>query len=877
MELLDLSVVIKAVDEATAEVGNIASGITGTMGTAAKAAGAAVAVATTAVAGFGAMSVKTGMDFDASMSQVSATLGFATDEIANNVNGAGDTFDALRAKALEMGSSTMYTATQAADGLNTLALSGFDAQESIGMIEDVLHLAGAGSLELADAAAYVSAAMKGFNDETKDSEYYASLMAKGATLANTDVQQLGEALGNSSSSIAGYGQSAEAGTLALLRLAEANETGSAAATALNAVMKDLYTGTDDAKAALEELGVAAYDSAGNARNVNDVVNDLNDALSGMSEEESNAYKQTIFGIQGLKAYNKMVVTSKEKQEEWAEALANSSGEVAKQYDTMTDNLQGDLVTWGSALEGFQIAVSDVLTPTMREFTQFGSGAVQELTTAFREGGVDEAMSVFGDKLSEGLSMVVEKLPGLVTAGASFLGAFLQGVVSSVPTLLTAIVEIGQSLVDMFVEAVQGLPERVHEFFEQLGGQIQEIDLAASLHEVLGSLSSVFNEVAPELIGAVEELFNGIWTIIPELLPQVMSALSELIGAVVAFVLQNAPAFLETVLSLAGTVLQGIIESIPIIIEGITEMIDGLITTIADNAPAMVEEFSTILGGLVDAISENLPNVIATLAGGLLNLVETVLSNAPNLLSAAVQMFGTILTAIVQNAPKIIAGLVSALASLVKTVISHLPQMLTAGATFIGGLVTAIGQAVGKVGSAIGTLVSGAVSKAKSFVGQMLSAGRDIIQGLIDGIKSNIGRVASIITDGIKGAVDAVKSFLGIASPSKLFRQFGEFTMEGFALGINDMTDRAVNAMEQAAKSVYSAASGEIDIYTKTGSYMGLNTHSAAVAGGYGDTYNVYLQIDNPNDFNGMALAFAEAVQTRNRMRGRTSTVNTRMV
>ena len=93
-------------------------------------------------------------------------------------------------------------------------------------------------------------------------------------------------------------------TLALLRLAEQGEVGSAAGTALAAAMKNIYTPTDQARDALDELGVSAYDSSGNARDFNTVVNELAEALSGMTDEEANAYKQTIFGIQGLNAYNK---------------------------------------------------------------------------------------------------------------------------------------------------------------------------------------------------------------------------------------------------------------------------------------------------------------------------------------------------------------------------------------------------------------------------------------------------------------------------------------------------------------------------------------------------------------------------------------------
>ena len=354
--------------------------------------------------------VSVGQEFDSSMSQVSATLGMTTDAIKNNVNGAGDTFEMLRDKAKEMGASTNFSASQAADGLNTLAMSGYSAKESVEMIEDVLHLSAAGSIDMANAAGYISGAMKGFNDRTKTSAYYADLMAKGATLANTSVAQLGEAMSSGAAGAAAYSQTADSMTVALLRLAEQGEVGSAAGTALSAAMKNLYTPSDKAKKALAELGISAYDTNGKARDFNTVVNELNNSLSKYTEEQQNAYKQSIFGQQGLNAYNKMVVTAIDKQNEWTQALANCSGEAANQYKTMTDNLQGDIDSWNSALDGFKIELSDKLMPTVREFVQFGTESLSSITKAFQENGFDGAVDALGDALNNGISMIVQKIP-----------------------------------------------------------------------------------------------------------------------------------------------------------------------------------------------------------------------------------------------------------------------------------------------------------------------------------------------------------------------------------------------------------------------------------------------------------------------------------
>ena len=162
-----------------------------------------------------------------------------------------------------------------ADAENILAMAGLNEEEILSSVSDVLNLAAAGSIEMGNAASYVTGAVKGFNDEFSNTQYYTDLMAKGATLAATDVDSLGAALSRSSSTAASFNQSAEDTTVALLRLAEQNVTGEAASTALSRAMTDLYTPTDSAAAALNELGISMYDSEGNAREFNTVVDELN--------------------------------------------------------------------------------------------------------------------------------------------------------------------------------------------------------------------------------------------------------------------------------------------------------------------------------------------------------------------------------------------------------------------------------------------------------------------------------------------------------------------------------------------------------------------------------------------------------------------------
>ena len=549
--------------------------------------------------------VSVGQEFDSSMSQVAATLGMTTDAIKNNVNGAGDTFDMLREKAKEMGSSTNFSASQAADGLNTLAMSGYSAKESVEMIEDVLHLSAAGSIDMANAAGYISGAMKGFNDRTKTSAYYADLMAKGATLANTSVAQLGEAMSSGAAGAAAYSQTADSMTVALLRLAEQGDVGSAAGTALAAAMKDLYTPSDKAKKALAELGISAYDTNGKARDFNTVVNELNNSLSKYTEEQQNAYKQSIFGQQGLNAYNKMVVTAIDKQNEWTQALANCSGEAANQYATMTDNLQGDIDSWNSALDGFKIELSDKLMPTVREFVQFGTESMSSITKGFQENGFDGAVDALGDALNNGISMIVQKIPQVLNAAKTLVLSLVKGIIDNLPEIVKAALEV---VVELAKGIVDALPELLPALVECIATITDTLTSPSMLSEILDTALNLLITLADGLIDAIPQLVDATIQIIENLIrflvePQNISKLVNA-GIRVTMALQTGllnalPKLAEGALKLVLAIGDTIVHTDWLQVG--KNIVDGLWDGLKRSWSSLQEWFNNAVNGLIDGI------------------------------------------------------------------------------------------------------------------------------------------------------------------------------------------------------------------------------------------------------------------------------------
>ena len=324
---------------------------------------------TAPLAGIGVASLKAGADFDTAMSQVAATSGKTVDEI-------GD----LRDFAIEMGSTTAFSATQAAEGLNYMALAGYDAEESMAMLPTVLNLAAAGAMELGAASDMVTDAQTALGLTMDETTTMVDQMAKTASTTNTSVSQLGEAIltiGPTAKSLSG-GTKELSQVLGLL--ADNGIKGSEAGTHLRNIMLSLTPQTDAAAAAWDQLGVSAYDADGNLRPLQDTFNDLQKAMAGMSSEERTKMLSKMFNKTDLASVNALLDTNATRWNEVGFAIDDAGGAAEQMADTQLDNLQGSLTLLKSALEGAGIAISDVLAPVVRKLADF----LNALVTKFNE-------------------------------------------------------------------------------------------------------------------------------------------------------------------------------------------------------------------------------------------------------------------------------------------------------------------------------------------------------------------------------------------------------------------------------------------------------------------------------------------------------------
>lgn len=284
-------------------------------------------------------SVTVGMEFEAAMSQVAATMGVTTGEI-------GD----LTQFANEMGATTAFSATQSAEALNYMALAGYDAETSMAMLPNVLNLAAAGSFDLASASDMVTDAQSALGLSIDETSQMVDKMAKAASKSNTSVEQLGSAF----LTVGGTAKNLKGGTTELAAalgiLADNGVKGAEGGTALRNIILSLSAPTDVAAEKLEELGISVFDAQGNMRSLNSIFKDFNLQMESLTQEEKTKALNTIFNKVDLKSVNALLANTTANLDNQIEALENTSiawdknAAASKDYEGTLKNVASSILT-----------------------------------------------------------------------------------------------------------------------------------------------------------------------------------------------------------------------------------------------------------------------------------------------------------------------------------------------------------------------------------------------------------------------------------------------------------------------------------------------------------------------------------------------------
>lgn len=463
--------------------------------------------------GFAKDSVSTGMEFDAAMAQVAATMGKTVGEIQD-----------LQEYAQKMGATTKFTATEAANALNYMALAGYDADMSMKMLPNVLNLAAAGNMDLAAASDMVTDSQSALGLSTEETTKLVDKMAKASSKSNTSVAQLGDAI----LTVGGTAKNIKGGTTALATalgiLADNGIKGAEGGTALRNIVNTLAAPTGNAAKRFEALGVKVFDSTGSMRGLNEVFGDLSESMSTLTQEQRMEALSDIFNVRDLKSAEALLANYGKRWDELSGSIDDAQGAAQKMAETQLDNLQGDITLMKSAVDGAKQSLSKGLTPALRD-------VVQRITRYVSSSKAKKFLKEVGAKLGDIVKFIVHKvgvaLPRLGRLfteggnkvkifGVAIAGAIVVmksatswvGALSSALGLLTGGLAISALTYEKNYKSVAKLNKKEQELVDTVSNHIDAYD---ELNESRrGRMKAIDDET-----GKVEDLWMELQTLVDE--------------------------------------------------------------------------------------------------------------------------------------------------------------------------------------------------------------------------------------------------------------------------------------------------------------------------------------------------------------------------
>lgn len=319
------------------------------------------------LAGVAAASTAVGMEFEAQMDKVSAISG-----------ATGEDFKKLKSKAEEMGAKTKFSASEAGQGLEYMAMAGWKTGDMLNGIEPILNLAIASGEELGTTSDIVTDALTAFGLTAKDAGMFSDVLAAASSNANTNVGMMGETFKYAAPVCGALGYNAKDTALAIGLMANSGIKASQAGTALRAGLTNLVKPTDSMAAVMDKYGISLKDSNGNMKSFKTVMEDLRTKFGKLDKSTQAAAVSTLFGKEAMSGWLAIINASSADFDKLSGAIDKSEGATAQMAKTMSENAKGSIAEMKSALEGAAIKVFEALAPSITKV----ANAVSDLATKF---------------------------------------------------------------------------------------------------------------------------------------------------------------------------------------------------------------------------------------------------------------------------------------------------------------------------------------------------------------------------------------------------------------------------------------------------------------------------------------------------------------
>ena len=825
----------------------------------------------TGIAGLGVAAVKTTADFDSEMSKVSAISG-----------ATGTDLDKLRGKAREMGAKTKFSASEAAQGMQYMAMAGWKTQDMMDGLEGIMNLAAASGEDLASTSDIVTDALTAFGLSAKDSSHFSDILAAASSNANTNVSMMGETFKYAAPVLGSLGYTAEDAALAIGLMANAGIKSSQAGTALRGAITNLAKPTDTVAAAMDKYGISLTDSSGKMLSLRELMEQLRQKLGGLSEAEQAQAAAALFGKEAMSGMLAIINGSDKDFEKLAGAIDNCDGSSEKMANTMNDNLQGQITILMSQLQELAISFGEILMPKIRDIVTHIQNFVDKLNamdegqkeTILRIGmfvaalapmlmglgkvitfsaNVSRALGTLSAGLVKagGFSGVFTKALGLITSPA----AIVVGVIAAITAVIihlwntnedfrNTITAIWQKIKDAFTTFAAGISERLSALgitFSDVTSAIKTIwdgfcNLLAPVLEAAFSTIAIALQTAFNVILGIWDVFSavfsgdwsGAWEAIKGIFSSIWDGLKEYFSTIIGAVKGVADVFLgwfgtnwETVWNGVKTFFEGIWNGISSFFEGIWNGISTFCTTVWNGIVTNVTAFCTTVHDTISTIFNAVKDVVSNVWETIKNVVQVAIIFIVEVIKAAFEMITVPFRFIWENCRDTIISVWETIKSAVQTAINFVKDNI------ITPVMNAISTTITTVWNAIQTTFTTVINAIKSAVQTAWNFMKDnVITPVMNAISTTITTVWNTIKTTFTTVINAIKSAVQTA-----WNFMKDSVITPVMNGIKTVITTVWNAIKTAVQTVFNAVKTTVTTIwnaIKTGTTTAWNAVKTAV-------------------------------------------------
>lgn len=779
-----------------------------TVGNSIAGAGKKMMGVTTVIGGVGVAAVKTAADFDSAMSQVAAVSG-----------ATGKDFDALRNKAREMGAKTKFSATEAAEAMNYMAMAGWKTEDMLDGIEGVMNLAAASGEDLAATSDIVTDALTAFGLSAKDSGHFADILAAASSNANTNVYMMGETFKYCAPIAGALGFSAEDTAEAIGLMANAGIKSSQAGTALRTIMNNLAGDVKISGKAIGDVTIATTNADSSMRDLSDILADCRSAFGNLTESEKTQAAESLVGKNAMSGFLALMNAGEDDIAKLSSAIDNCDGSAEKMAMTMQDNLAGQLTILKSQLQELAISFGDILMPAIRSIVSKLQGFVDKLngmdegtkrtivTIALLVASIGPLLVIIGTAISKiGVAMQgvvklangISKLKVSVQGGTGVLGklgAALGGI--SAPVL--AVVAVIAVLVAAFVhlwktnegfrdaiigtwnrikDTISGFCQGIVDKLNALGFQFTDIVdvlktvwdgfcqvLAPIFEGVFNNIANILSTVTGVITGILDVfigIFTGNWSQAWTGVKEIFSSIWNGISSFFTNILNVIKGVADVVLGWFGTSWNEVWTNIKTFFEGIWNGIATFFTTIWETLKNVVTVGIMAIGSILSATFDIITLPFRFIWENCKEIIISVWDAIKSKVSTVIHAVASVISTVMNAIKTVFSTVWNAIKTVVTTVVNAIKSVVTTVFNAIKSTATtvwnAIKAAVTTPVNAIKSTVTTVFNSVKSTVTSIFNGIKSTATSVWNGIKTAITTPIEAAKNKVKSVVDAIKGF-----------------------------------------------------------------------------------------------------------------------